>query len=94
MRNKGGQKQEIEGALDWMMKKGVSHSTMLLSPPIEKLGSIPVSFRTPKYREKDIDNILRWLRNGKDDSDDPTGEFGRSIRWSPVSHDRSRSESQ
>ena len=70
------------------------HSTMLLSPPIEKLGSIPVSFRTPEYREKDIDNILRWLRNGKDDSDDPTGEFGRSIRWSPVSHDRSRSELQ
>ena len=57
MRNKGGQKQEIEGALDWMMKKSVSHSTMLLSSPIEKLGSIPVSRRTPEDREKDIDEL-------------------------------------
>ena len=48
---------------------------MLLSQPIEKLGSIPVSRRTPEDREKDIDDIVRWLRNGKDDSDDPTVEF-------------------
>ena len=48
---------------------------MLLSQPIEKSGSIPVSRRTPEDREKDIDDIVRWLRNGKDDSDDPTVEF-------------------
>ena len=48
---------------------------MLLSQPIEKLGSIPVSRRTPVDSEKDIDDIVRWLRNGKDDSNDPTGEF-------------------
>ena len=47
---------------------------MLLFPPIEKLGSIPASRRTPEDREKDIDDIVRWLRNGKDDSYDPTGE--------------------
>ena len=34
-----------------------SHSTMLLFPPIEKLGSIPVSRRTPEDREKDIDEL-------------------------------------
>ena len=48
---------------------------MLLFPPIEKLGSIPVSRLTPEDREKDIDDFVRWLRNGKDYSDDLTGEF-------------------
>ena len=67
-----------------------SHSTMFLSPPIEKLGSIPVSRRTPEDREKDIDDIVRWLRNGKDDSDDPTGEFEKIDQMVPVSQDRSR----
>ena len=63
---------------------------MLLSQPIEKLGSIPVSRRTPEDREKDIDDIVRWLRNGKDDSDDPTGEFENINQMVPVSQDRSR----
>ena len=48
---------------------------MLLSQPIERLGSIPVSRRTPVDSKKDIDDIVRWLLNVKDASDDPTVEF-------------------
>ena len=48
---------------------------MLFSQPIERLGSIPVSRRTPVDSKKDIDDIVRWLLNVKDDSDYPTVEF-------------------
>ena len=58
---------------------------MLLFPPIEKLGSIPVSRRTPEDREKDIDDFVRWLRNGKDDSDDPTVLFRIRTLWKSCS---------
>jgi hypothetical protein len=44
-------------------------------PPFDKLNSIPITRRTPEDRKKDVDDALTWIRNGKDDSDDPTGDF-------------------
>ena len=34
---------------------------MLLFPPIEKLGSIPVWRRTPEDRKKDIDLVVKMM---------------------------------
>ena len=42
----------------------------------EKLGSLPISRRTPEERSKEEQSIMNWLRNSKDPSNDtPNGDF-------------------
>merc|ERR1712146_391164 len=45
------------------------------TPPFEQLASVPVTRRSPVEREKDTDDILTWIRQGKDVADDTTGDF-------------------
>ena len=40
--------KQIEGGLDWMRNKGMKPFQDDSTPPIEKLGSIPISRRTPR----------------------------------------------
>jgi broad-specificity NMP kinase len=68
--------------MDWMRNNGPSpvvDQSDSPSSPFDKVGSVPLSRRTPEERAKDVDNALNWLRNkGKnDDGNDPTGEFRR-----------------
>ena len=68
--------RDIESGLDWCRNKGVMSSGVDEdSPAFNKIGSLPVSRRSPEDRQKDVDNAMTWLRNGKNDSDDPTDEF-------------------
>merc|ERR1712183_422442 len=42
----------------------------------DKLPSVPISRRTPKDRQKDVDDITDWIRKGRpSNSDSPTNEF-------------------
>ena len=51
----------------------------------DKVGSVPITRRSPPERQKDLDDIL----SGKDDSDDPTGEFEKIDQMVPVRQERS-----
>ena len=64
-------------------------------PAFDKIGSVPVSRRTPEERSQDLDNALSWIRNGRPESDDPTGEFKKIDQLLPPkknqpSEDRAR----
>ena len=37
--------------------------------------SVPVSRLSPEELKNDVDDILDWIRNKKDDLKDPTGEI-------------------
>ena len=37
---------------------------------LDKIESVPIFRRTPDQRMDDVDDIVTWLQNGKDDSDD------------------------
>ena len=43
--------------------------------PLSKIGSVPVSRRSPEERKQEVDAVLKWLRNGKKPKDDVTGDF-------------------
>jgi len=75
--------REIEGALDWMRNKGVKPSEEAPVGTFEKLGSILVSRRTPEERKGDVDAVMKWMRSGRSDSLDPTGEFTRIDQMLP-----------
>ena len=79
-KNKGQSKRDrakdIEMAIDWLRNKGFSPETDDSEVPgFDKLGAVSFSKRSPEVRSGDIGDILTWLRNGKNDSDDPTGDF-------------------
>merc|ERR1712032_1688718 len=43
---------------------------------MEKIPSIPVKRRSPEDRQKDVDNIIDWIRKGRPSNlDSPTNEF-------------------
>eukprot|EP00980_Cylindrotheca_fusiformis_P013283 scaffold3375_cov153-Cylindrotheca_fusiformis.AAC.8 len=76
--------REIEGAMDWMRNNGISTGDLDAAlPQFSKLGSVPVSRRSPEERQGDSNNILNWLRNGKAESFDPTGEFKKIDQMLP-----------
>ena len=55
-------------------------------PMLEKLNkieSVPIFRRTPDQRMDDFDDIVTWLQNGKDDSDDPTGQLKKIDQMLP-----------
>ena len=53
-------------------------------PGFEKMPSVPVSKRSPEDREKDVDSIVNWLRQGKpNDLDTPNDEFAKIDQMLP-----------
>ena len=56
--------REIEGCLDWMRNNGTSPFNEALPPTFDKVGSVPVSRRSPEERVADIDAV------------NPDGTFG------------------
>jgi hypothetical protein len=66
----------IEGALDWVRNKGLALDEVILPLPNESR-FVPVNATTPQQRESDLENVLNWIRSGKSDAADPTGEFKR-----------------
>ena len=65
--------KEIEGALDWCRQHGVMPSDDGPVPGFNKVGSIPVSRRSPEERKADVDSVLNWIRSGKP-TDDAVGD--------------------
>ncbi|MGK3734880.1 MAG: hypothetical protein ACI90V_001719, partial [Bacillariaceae sp.] len=67
----------IEGALDYIRNSGVSLTDGGVIEKLSKLGSVPISKRTPEQRIKNQQDALNWLRNkGENDNlIDSTGEF-------------------
>ena len=64
-------------------------------PAFEKLNFVPVSRRSPEERNKDVDDILDWIRSKKEPSKDPTGEFKKvnqllPRKWFAKPEDRAR----
>jgi hypothetical protein len=45
------------------------------TPAFNKLGSVPVSRRSPEDCSKDVDDTLTWLPKGKAGFEDPTEDF-------------------
>ena len=66
---------EIERALDWRRNASPVDSEDYEPAPFTQLPSIPVNKRSPEDRIEDRDAIISWIRQGKDDLDDETGEF-------------------
>ena len=54
-----------------------------MSEKLDKIESVPIFGRTPDQRMDDVDDIVTWLQNGKDDSDDPTGQFKKIDQMFP-----------
>merc|ERR1712106_326118 len=75
--------RDIESALDWMRNHDVSPDDEEFVDEFEKLGSIPMTRRTPEERSQEEDDIMNWLRSGKSESDDPTGDFTRVDQMLP-----------
>jgi hypothetical protein len=74
--------RDVEATLDWMRNSGVVPDRE--GPPgVDKLGSVPVSRRTPEQRSNDAYNVLSRLRNSKDDNDDPTGDLKKDDQLLP-----------
>ena len=69
--------KSIESALDWCRTNGVAHGNDEPLPSFDRIGSFPVTRRSPEERATHLKNVLNWLRNkGKKDEElDPTGEF-------------------
>ena len=69
--------RDIEAALDWMRNKGVKpeDDDVPMSEKLYKIESVPIFRCTPDQRMDDVDDIVTWLQNGKDDSDD-SGRLG------------------
>ena len=44
-------------------------------PSLDKLASVPVHVRGAQERQRDLENVLNWIRQGRPVSEDPTGEF-------------------
>jgi len=63
--------------MDWMRNKGLAPSDDADGGLFEKLGSVPISRRTPEERKGDVDAAMNWMRNPQDEYLDPTGEFTR-----------------
>merc|ERR1712176_1612723 len=56
----------------------------------DKLSSIPVSRRSPEDREKDVDDISDWIRQGKpSEPESPIGEFERIDQMLPPKKNQS-----
>lgn len=66
---------EIESALDWSRTKDFGGHDGLPLPLFTKVGLLPVSRRAPEQRQSDLDKVTSWIRNGKHESQDPTGGF-------------------
>ena len=67
--------KEIKITLDWVPNKPLVNFFMSDLTPFHQLISVPVSRRSPEERKNDVDDILDWIRNTKDDLKDPTGEI-------------------
>ena len=69
---------QIESALDWSRTKdGGNDPTDQPMPSFTKGGSLPISRRAPEQRQAELDSVTSWIRNGKPDSEDPSGDFKR-----------------
>jgi hypothetical protein len=71
---KRAQTRDIEGALDWLRSKAPGAAGDDSIPSFYKIGSVPMSRRSPKQRAQDLKDALNWTRN-KGDANDPTGDF-------------------
>eukprot|EP00536_Pseudo-nitzschia_multiseries_P019205 jgi/Psemu1/59493/gm1.59493_g len=66
----------MERTMDWIRISGLKlDEEDLPMPAFDKIYSVPVRFRNTNERERDLRNVLNWIRKGKSMSDDPTGEF-------------------
>ena len=75
---------------DWMRNSGVEPDED--NPPIVDFGthpSVSTDRRSPEERAKDLESMLQWLRNGKDNVDDPEGNFQRIDKMLPQKVGRS-----
>jgi hypothetical protein len=81
--------RDIENALDWMRHNEFSPSFDDSPDKFEKLGSVPISRRSPEDRLKDQDDVLNWLRQSKSPSfDTPDGTFKKIDQMLPVKKDQ------
>eukprot|EP00537_Pseudo-nitzschia_pungens_P018785 CAMPEP_0172408076 /NCGR_PEP_ID=MMETSP1061-20121228/75664_1 /TAXON_ID=37318 /ORGANISM="Pseudo-nitzschia pungens, Strain cf. pungens" /LENGTH=1396 /DNA_ID=CAMNT_0013144193 /DNA_START=15 /DNA_END=4201 /DNA_ORIENTATION=- len=64
---------DIEKALDWVRNATPSDSGGSNNLPI--CSSVPITRRSPEDRINERNNIIKWIRQGRDDVDDPTGDF-------------------
>lgn len=60
-----------------MRNNGVEPDGDLLSVDFVPNSLIPLDRRSPEQKASDLNDMLQWLRNGKDDLDDPYGNFRR-----------------
>ena len=68
--------RKIKGFLNWCRNKGLNPSNFEhKAPEFVKIDSIPVSSRSPKKCQNNIDSTLTWLQNGKSPGDDLDGKF-------------------
>ena len=68
-----------------MRNKGVKpeDDDVPMSEKLDKIESVLISRRTPDQRMDDVDDIVTWLQNGNDDSDDPTRQFKKIDQMLP-----------
>jgi hypothetical protein len=86
--------RDIEGALDWLRNSGVPSVDDDLAKALGRVGSVPISLRTPEQRMKDQQDALNWLRHkGKNDNVvDPTGEFRKIDSLLPKKKSQSKAD--
>jgi hypothetical protein len=60
-----------------MRNMGVTPDEEELPPGFDPADSVPLTRRSPEEHTEDLDDVLTWMRSGKGDIDDPTGDFKR-----------------
>ena len=57
---------DIKAALEWMRNRGGSPADDDFVDKLNKVGSVPVSCRSPEEQSEDVDNYVScWLRNNQ-----------------------------
>merc|ERR1712176_1052043 len=84
----------IEGALDFLRSNSASPDVDDIIDKYSDLGSIPVSSRTPEQRQKDLQDILHWIRHkGENDTiNDPNECFRKLDAALPVKPNQKRKD--
>ena len=66
-----------------MRNNGVSLDEDFPDMAFSPVNSVLIDRRSPEQAAKELDDVLTWLRNDKDEVDDPQGDFKRVDQMLP-----------
>merc|ERR1712183_176251 len=86
--------KDVKGVLNWMRTNNIPSVPTVdeseVSSIMNKLPSIPINRRLPENRQKDLDDITEWIRQGRPSNmDSPINEFKTIDQMLPTKKNQS-----